>query len=179
MGPNEHSSFHVIGSMFADVYIDGNPANHFEGMQTVGLPASGGAVVEFTLKEAGEYKFVTHQFNHVQKGGAGKIIAYDGEIPELPDPEEETMDANNDLTITATNFNYDQDEYVVKAGQEVRINFISDEGYHGLSIDEFDVHIQGNGEATFIPDKPGRYRIYCNVYCGNGHHEMQATLVVQ
>ncbi|UJL45324.1 multicopper oxidase domain-containing protein [Virgibacillus sp. NKC19-16] len=68
VGPNEVSSFHVIGSMFDDVYIDGNPANHQQGMQTVGLPASGGAVVEFTVKEAGEYPFVTHQFKHASKG---------------------------------------------------------------------------------------------------------------
>ncbi|MFD1361664.1 multicopper oxidase domain-containing protein [Lentibacillus salinarum] len=74
VGPNELSSFHVIGTLFDDVYIDGNPANHQEGMQTVGLPASGGAVVEFTVKEAGTYKFVTHQFNHVQKGAVGKLI---------------------------------------------------------------------------------------------------------
>ncbi|RYG74537.1 nitrite reductase [Lentibacillus lipolyticus] len=74
IGPNEISSFHVIGTLFDDVYIDGNPANHQKGMQTVGLPASGGAVVEFTVKEAGTYKFVTHQFNHVQKGAVGKLI---------------------------------------------------------------------------------------------------------
>ncbi|MFC4022429.1 multicopper oxidase domain-containing protein [Oceanobacillus longus] len=74
MGPNEFSSFHVIGTILDDVYIDGHPYNHNKGMQTVGLPASGGAVIEFTLKEEGQYKFVTHQFNHVQKGAAGKII---------------------------------------------------------------------------------------------------------
>lgn len=73
VGPNEVSSFHVVGTIFDDVYIDGNPANHFEGMQTVMLPASGGAVVEFTVKEAGTYTFVTHQFNHVEKGAAGLI----------------------------------------------------------------------------------------------------------
>src|SRR5699024_5414650 len=74
VGPNEISSFHVIGTQFDDVYIDGNPANHQEGMQTVGLPASGGAVVEFTVKEAGTYPFVTHQFEHVEKGAIGELI---------------------------------------------------------------------------------------------------------
>ncbi|OZU88780.1 nitrite reductase [Virgibacillus indicus] len=74
VGPNEVSSFHVIGTIFDDVYMDGNPANHFEGMQTVMLPASGGAVVEFTVKEAGEYPFVTHQFNHATKGAVGLIV---------------------------------------------------------------------------------------------------------
>lgn len=73
VGPNEVSSFHVIGTIMEDVYLDGNPANHYEGMQTVMLPASGGAVVEFTLKEEGTYPFVTHQFNHATKGAVGII----------------------------------------------------------------------------------------------------------
>lgn len=73
VGPNEVSSFHVIGTIMEDVYIDGNPANHYEGMQTVMLPTSGGAVVEFTLKEPGTYPFVTHQFNHATKGAVGTI----------------------------------------------------------------------------------------------------------
>ncbi|WP_163970529.1 multicopper oxidase domain-containing protein [Oceanobacillus halotolerans] len=73
VGPNEVSSFHVIGTIMDDVYLDGHPDNHLTGMQTVMLPASGGAVVEFTVKEAGTYKFVTHQFNHVQKGAAGVL----------------------------------------------------------------------------------------------------------
>jgi nitrite reductase (NO-forming) len=82
LGPNEVSSFHVIGTIMEDVYIDGNPANHQEGMQTVMLPASGGAVVEFTLKEEGTYSFVTHQFDHVTKGGAGTIIVNESGGPE-------------------------------------------------------------------------------------------------
>lgn len=70
VGPNEISSFHVVGTVLDDVYVDGNPNNHMEGLQTVILPASGGAVVEFTVKEAGNYPIVTHQFNHVEKGAA-------------------------------------------------------------------------------------------------------------
>ncbi|GLB60643.1 multicopper oxidase domain-containing protein [Cytobacillus sp. NCCP-133] len=68
VGPNEVSSFHVVGTVFDDVYIDGNPFNRYKGLQTVMLPASGGAVVEFTVTRVGSYPIVTHQFNHVQKG---------------------------------------------------------------------------------------------------------------
>lgn len=68
VGPNEVSSFHVVGTIFDDVYIDGNPYNHYKGLQTVLLPASGGAVVEFTVTKIGSYSIVTHQFNHAQKG---------------------------------------------------------------------------------------------------------------
>lgn len=82
VGPNEVSSFHVIGTIMEDVYLDGNPYNHLEGMQTVMLPASGGAVVEFILKEEGSYSFVTHQFDHVSKGASGTIVVNESGEPE-------------------------------------------------------------------------------------------------
>jgi nitrite reductase (NO-forming) len=68
VGPNEVSSFHVVGTVLDDVYIDGNPNNHLKGLQTVMLPASGGAVVEFTVTRPGSYSIVSHQFNQAQKG---------------------------------------------------------------------------------------------------------------
>lgn len=79
VGPNEVSSFHVVGIVFDDVYVDGNPFNHMKGLQTVMLPASGGAVVEFTVTKEGSYPIVTHQFNHAQKGAVGIIkVTKDG-----------------------------------------------------------------------------------------------------
>lgn len=188
VGPNETSSFHVIGTQFDDVYIDGNPANHFKGMQTVLLPASGGAVVEFTLKEAGQYKFVSHQFDQVEKGAAGLIIAFDDEIPDRSELKKQfgsaeknkaDSEGNNYLKIKATNYEFDQKEYTVQAGKEVTIDFTSEQGYHGLSIDEFNVNIHGRGKASFTPDKPGKYKIYCNIYCGTGHYKMEAILNVK
>lgn len=68
MGPNEVSSLHVVGTIMEDVYVDGNPANRLKGMQTIMLPASGGAVIEFTVTEAGDYPILTHQFKHAAKG---------------------------------------------------------------------------------------------------------------
>lgn len=79
VGPNEVSSFHVVGTVFDNVYIDGNPFNLMKGLQTVMLPASGGAVVEFTVTKEGSYPIVTHQFNHVTKGAVGILkVTKDG-----------------------------------------------------------------------------------------------------
>lgn len=78
-GPNEVSSFHIVGTIMDRVYLDGNPRNVLYGMQTVMLPASGGAVVEFTVTEAGDYPIVTHQFNHATKGAVGILrVTEDG-----------------------------------------------------------------------------------------------------
>lgn len=79
VGPNEVSSFHVVGTVFDTVYLDGNPNNVLNGMQTVMLPASGGAVVEFTVTEEGSYSIVTHQFNHATKGAVAILkVTKDG-----------------------------------------------------------------------------------------------------
>lgn len=74
-GPNLPSSFHVVGTVFDKVWIDGNPDNQMRGMQTVLLPSSGGAIVEFVVPEKGIYTFVDHNFASVEAGAAGLIKA--------------------------------------------------------------------------------------------------------
>lgn len=72
-GPTLFSAFHVIGAIFSDTYIDGNPANHLVGDQTVTIPPGGGVVVELTIPQAGLYPFVTHSFADVDKGAIGVL----------------------------------------------------------------------------------------------------------
>jgi nitrite reductase (NO-forming) len=87
MGPNEVSSFHVVGTILDRVYLDGNPKNVLYGMQTLLLPASGGAIVEFKVTEEGDYPIVTHQFNHASKGAVAVLrVTADGQ-----DTHEATM----------------------------------------------------------------------------------------
>jgi nitrite reductase (NO-forming) len=72
-GPSEFAAFHVIGAIFSDVYVDGNPANHTVGDQTVTVPPGGGTVVELTIPDAGSYPFVTHSFADADLGALGMI----------------------------------------------------------------------------------------------------------
>ncbi|NEW05912.1 multicopper oxidase domain-containing protein [Paenibacillus sp. SYP-B3998] len=79
LGPNHVSSFHVVGTLLDTVYVDGNPRNVHYGLQTVMLPASGGAVVEFWVTEEGDYPIVTHQFNDASKGAVAILrVTKDG-----------------------------------------------------------------------------------------------------
>lgn len=77
-GPSEHSSFHVVGTIFDRVFEDGNPRNVSWGRQVLGIAASGGGVFEMKLKDEGQYPFVTHQFNHAAMGAMGMMISGDG-----------------------------------------------------------------------------------------------------
>ncbi|MBM7571092.1 cupredoxin domain-containing protein [Aquibacillus albus] len=88
-------------------------------------------------------------------------------------------ESSNRVEIVATNFKFNQEEYTVQAGEPVTLNFTSDEGLHGISINELNVNIEGDGSATITPEEPGEYQIYCNVLCGAGHSDMVATLIVQ
>lgn len=74
-GPSGTSSFHVIGAIFDRVWIEGNLANEFRGMQTVLLGASNGAVIEFIVPEEGSYKLVDHEFADAERGASGTLKA--------------------------------------------------------------------------------------------------------
>ena len=84
-GPNENSSFPIIGTIFDTVYKEGNyllkPGPG--GSQALDLQPAQGGFVEFTLKEAGHYAFVTHKFSNIGKGALGLFQANnaDGSAP--------------------------------------------------------------------------------------------------
>jgi nitrite reductase (NO-forming) len=73
VGPSKTSSFHVVGTIFDRVWIEGNPANQFRGMQTVLLGSSNSATVEFVIPEAGSYIMVDHHFANASQGAVGLI----------------------------------------------------------------------------------------------------------
>ncbi|GCE29914.1 hypothetical protein KDA_53980 [Dictyobacter alpinus] len=72
-GPNHFSAFHLIGALFSDVYVDGNPANHMVGNQTITIPPGGGSVVELTIPNAGSYPILTHSLADANKGALGLL----------------------------------------------------------------------------------------------------------
>ena len=80
VGPSNTSSFHVVGTIFDRVWMDGNPDNARRGMQTVLLGSSSGAIAEFVVPEAGSYVMVDHHFANASQGAIGLIAA--GGAPE-------------------------------------------------------------------------------------------------
>jgi nitrite reductase (NO-forming) len=92
VGPSNTSSFHVVGTIFDRVWIEGNPDNQFRGMQTVLLGSSSGAIVEFMVPEAGEYIMVDHHFANASQGAVGMIAAH-GEQGPASVPEHHNIPA--------------------------------------------------------------------------------------
>ena len=73
VGPSKTSSFHVVGTIFDRVWMEGNPDNQFRGMQTVLLGSSNSAIVEFMIPEDGSYIMVDHHFANASQGAIGLI----------------------------------------------------------------------------------------------------------
>ena len=89
-----------------------------------------------------------------------------------------------EYTIAGGNYYYTIDEIRVKKGDTVRITFSSEEGFHDLVLDEFDVATEryrpGEGEETieFIAGEAGEFEYYCSV--GDHREKGQVgTLIVE
>src|SRR5499427_8440173 len=75
VGPSNTSSFHVVGTIFDRVWLEGNPDNQLRAAQTVLLGSSNSAIVEFIVPEAGNYVMVDHHFANASQGAIGLIAA--------------------------------------------------------------------------------------------------------
>jgi hypothetical protein len=75
-GPNLISSFHVIGTIFDNVYREGDlVSTPGHSIQTSLVPAGGSTVVDFKLEVPGSYTLVDHAIFRVEKGAAGFLQA--------------------------------------------------------------------------------------------------------
>jgi nitrite reductase (NO-forming) len=88
VGPSKTSSFHVVGTIFDKVWIEGNPANQMLGMQTVLLGSSNSAIMEMMIPEDGSYIMVDHHFANASQGAIGLIST-------LPPKASVDMEHNN------------------------------------------------------------------------------------
>lgn len=102
---------------------------------------------------------------------------------EVTENTEVTTGDNQTIAMVGTNYAYDVSEIRAEVGDTITIDFVSEEGFHDIVIDEFDVASErvSEGESTsvtFTVDRPGTFEYYCSV----GNHRalgMVGTLVVE
>ncbi len=85
-GPNQPSSFHIVGGQFDTVYLEGSyhlkqgvDAFGIEGggAQALGLQPAQGGFVEITFTEPGDYPFITHSMSDAESGAHGYVHVTD------------------------------------------------------------------------------------------------------
>lgn len=85
--------------------------------------------------------------------------------------------------VVAKRFSFTPDRFEVTRGDHVRISVRSADGTHGLAIKKLKLEVQvprGGAPVVleFDADQAGEFAITCSEYCGKGHQEMKAMLVV-
>jgi nitrite reductase (NO-forming) len=72
-GPTLDTNFHVVGTILDRAWVNQDMTRFQRGVQTVGVPAGGGAVFDVKIDEPGLYPFVSHAFAHVDLGQVGLL----------------------------------------------------------------------------------------------------------
>jgi nitrite reductase (NO-forming) len=72
-GPTLDTNFHVVGTIFDRAWVNQDMTKFQTGVQTVAVPAGGGAVFDVKIDEPGLYPFVSHAFAHVDLGQVGLL----------------------------------------------------------------------------------------------------------
>ena len=72
-GPTLDTNFHVVGTIFDRAWPNADMTRYETGVQTVAVPAGGGAVFDVKIDEEGLYPFVSHAFAHVDLGQVGVL----------------------------------------------------------------------------------------------------------
>jgi nitrite reductase (NO-forming) len=78
-GPTLDTNFHVVGTVFDRAWVNQDMTQFQTGVQTVAVPAGGGAVFDVKIDEPGLYPFVSHAFAHVDLGQVGLLKVGDPE----------------------------------------------------------------------------------------------------
>jgi nitrite reductase (NO-forming) len=72
-GPSLDVDFHVVGTIFNRAWVNQDLTQFQRGVQTVEVPAGGGAVFDVKIDDPGLYPFVSHSFASVDLGQVGLL----------------------------------------------------------------------------------------------------------
>lgn len=96
--------------------------------------------------------------------------------------EEKNGRTERTIHMGVRQYAWDPDVLHVKQGEFVRLVIHNADVPHGIVIPELGVQADIPPEGAvveFVASKKGSYRIFCSVWCGEGHMQMQAMLVVE
>lgn len=107
---------------------------------------------------------------------AGLVVAL-APLPIRPITPQERI-----FQVEARQFAYSPAELDVNPGDTVTIQLVSIDVVHGLYIDDYGISVEADpgqtATLTFTADRPGAFRLRCNVTCGAMHPFMIGKLRV-
>ena len=94
----------------------------------------------------------------------------------------EVLDGVRVVEVEAKRYKFIPSTIVVKAEEPVRLEVTATDVEHGIDIEGMDIDVRlpvGETQTIeFTPEQPGDHHVHCSVFCGPGHGDMHATLIV-
>ncbi len=88
-----------------------------------------------------------------------------------------------EVRISARKFEFHPNQVTVKLGQPVVLVLTSEDRIHGFKMPELglrtDIVPGQETRVTLTPTKAGSFTFFCDVFCGDGHEDMDGTLIVE
>lgn len=88
-----------------------------------------------------------------------------------------------EIRIRARKFEYRPREVTVKVGQPVVLVLTSEDRPHGFKMPDLGIRTDiVPGQETRVsltPTRAGRFAFLCDLFCGDGHEDMEGLLVVE
>lgn len=98
--------------------------------------------------------------------------------PSVSPAEIETQTKEiREIVVDASRFEYNPSVISVKKGERIKLIINNTDTLHGIRIPE--LGISGSDFVEFVGDKNGEFIWYCNNFCGDGHRQMQGTLIIE
>jgi cytochrome c oxidase subunit II len=93
-----------------------------------------------------------------------------------------SLAAERVIRVRAFKFSYDPDEIVLKFKEPVVLEFTSSDVVMGFNAPDLSARatiIPGQtASVRLVPDKVGTFTFHCDVFCGDGHEDMDGTIRV-
>lgn len=94
-----------------------------------------------------------------------------------------SQSAERVIPVRAYKFSYDPDEIVLKLNEPATLELTSSDVVMGFNAPDFGVRatiIPGQtARVRLVPNKPGTFVFHCDVFCGDGHEDMDGTIRVE
>ena len=89
----------------------------------------------------------------------------------------------NEVSVAASKFEFTPDTVKAKVGQPITFVLTSLDRIHGFKMPEFGIHSDiipdQETRVTITPQKAGSFVFFCDIFCGDGHEDMNGTLIVE
>ena len=88
-----------------------------------------------------------------------------------------------EIRITARKFHYTPDKITLKKDQPVTFVLASEDRIHGFKMPDYglraDILPGQETRVPFTPTTAGTVSFFCDVFCGDGHEDMEGTITVE